>query len=78
MTKDTVTIQILEKPVIVGYEYEKEDPIIGSGDSDRPGSTSLDIISIDANNEDWVYLLDSYTYTIDLLNDIKEAVLKLI
>jgi hypothetical protein len=76
MIKDTATIQIIKTPVVVGYEYDKENPIIGSGDSDRPGSTSLDIISIEVNGKDLVFLLESYSNTNDLYNDIKDAVLK--
>jgi hypothetical protein len=76
MIKDTVNIRLLDKPLIIGYEYDNEDPVIGSGDSDRPGCITLNIVSIDASDEDWLVLLDSYKYTIDLLNDIKESVLK--
>ena len=76
--KDTVTIKIQGKDVIVGYEYDHEEMNLGTGagDSGHPECTSLDIISIEAKGPDWIDILNSYRLTASLINDIADNVLK--
>ncbi|MDD4970817.1 MAG: hypothetical protein PHT07_15425 [Paludibacter sp.] len=78
--KGTVSINLKGFDLSVGYEYDHEEMKIGTGagDSGQAGSTSLDIISIDASDTDWIMLLNSYEYVSDLFDDVRESVLKAI
>jgi len=76
----SVGITIQGYKLTIGYEYDNEPMKIGSGagDSGQAGYESIDLLSVYANDNDWVSLLESYKYTIDLLNAIKETTLKAI